>query len=242
MRFLFIVLFVLACQQAMAGEVMESYQQALDQYYIDNKGKKSSITAQDKAVKKQFGEELAKRMPAPGLKIGEKAPDFSLSNAFGKMVKLSDELRKGPVVLVFYRGAWCPLCNLHLRTLQQSLPQLKRHGAQLLTVTPQKPDRSAKQLTEKDFEFETLSDSDSQVMKDYKLYFELSDELLAVYHKLDIDLEAYNGKGRTVLPVPGSFVIDQDGIIQAMEAQTDYTKRMEPAAIITALARISSNF
>ncbi len=219
-----------------------SYQQSLDKFTEERKNKKSKASDKDKAVMEAFNQALAAKMPDPGIKVGEKAPNFTLQNAFGKTVKLHDELRKGPVVLVFYRGAWCPFCNLHLRTLQDSLPQIKHHGAQLITISPQKPGRAAKQFTESDFQFEALSDSDSKVMKDYKLYFEVTEDLQAVYHKFGVDLEDYNGKDRAVLPVPGSFVIDQDGIVRAMQAQTDYKKRMEPALIISALKDISANF
>jgi peroxiredoxin len=236
------ILLLLSSQSLSAVEQVPSYQQSLDKFMAERKAKKSSMTAADKAVMKNFFAQLAKDLPAPGIKVGEKAPDFILNNAFGKTVKLSDELRKGPVVLVFYRGAWCPFCNLHLHALQKTLPQIKHYGAQLMTVSPQKPDKSAKQFTEDQFTFEVLSDSDSQVMRDYRLYFEMSKPMIELYKGFDVDLEDYNGEGRTVLPVPGSFVIDQDGVVQAMQAQTDYKKRMEPKAIISALQKIAANF
>ena len=115
---------------------------------------------------------------------------------------------------------------------------MKKYDAQLVLVTPQTPDKSAEQIRKDKYTFEVLSDLDSQVMKDYHLYFELPDELLAVYKKHGLDIEAFNGEGRVVLPVPGSFVIDQQGIIRAMYAETDYKKRMEPSEIISALERI----
>jgi peroxiredoxin len=124
---------------------------------------------------------------------------------------------------------------MHLHVLQESLPEMKKLGAQLITVTPQKPDKSIEQFREKGYPFEVLSDLDSKVMKDYKLYFELPADLVDVYKKHGLDIEAFNGEGRNVLPVPGSFVIDTNGIVRAMYADTDYKKRMEPSAIIEAL-------
>jgi peroxiredoxin len=139
------------------------------------------------------------------------------------------------VVLVFYRGAWCPFCNLHLRTLYPQLPAIEARGAQLLLVTPQQPDKSRAQLQTSGYNFEVLSDLDSAVMKAYKLYFELDPELVQVYRAHDLVVEDFNGPGRNVLPVPGTFVIDRNGTVRAMHADTDYKQRMEPADIIRAL-------
>jgi peroxiredoxin len=179
-------------------------------------------------------------MPSPGLAPGDKAPDFTLPNALGQDVSLSDALRRGPVVLTFYRGAWCPYCNLELRALQESLPAFEQRGATLIAVTPQKPDKSREQIQKESYGFEILSDLDSAVMKKYKLYFELPKDLAALYReKFGIDVEAYNGEGRAVLPVPGTFVLDRDGIVRAAYANTDYTQRMEPADIVAALDKIA---
>jgi len=221
-----------------AADMAASYQESLDQYMHESKSSSSPFSEEDIAVMKKAAMMLSKSMPDPGLKTGDHAPDFNLKNAFGKKVNLQAELKKGPVVLVFYRGAWCPFCNMHLHALKKSLPQFKKLGAQLIAVTPQTPDKSAGQIKKDKFPFEVLSDLNSQVMKDYRLYFELPDDLIAVYKKHKIDIEAFNGKGRAVLPVPGTFVINQQGIVIAKQAETDYKKRMEPADIIKALQKI----
>ena len=216
------------------------YKQSLNQYMEKSKEEKSPFSSSDMAVMKKAGEDLASSMPSPGIKVGEKAPDFVLNNAFGKSVSLKDKLKEGPVVLVFYRGAWCPFCNMHLHALQENLSEFKKYGAQLITITPQTPDKSAAQLKEKGYPFEVLSDLDSKVMKDYKLYFELPADLVEVYKKHGLDIEAFNGKDRNVLPVPGSFVIDTNMIVRAMHADTDYKERMEPSAIIDALKKMKN--
>ena len=221
-----------------AADELPSYNESLEQYMEASKKEKSPFSSGDMAVMEQAGQDLASSMPDPGIKVGQKAPDFVLNNAFGKPVSLKEKLSEGPVVLVFYRGAWCPFCNMHLHVLQKSLPEFERYGAQLVTITPQLPDKSVEQLTEKGYPFEVLSDLDSKVMKDYKLYFELPADLVEVYKKHGLDIEAFNGKDRNVLPIPGSFVIDSDGIVRAMHAETDYKKRMEPSAIIDALKKI----
>jgi len=232
------MLLLLATSGIAAADELPSYQQSLDQYMEKSAKEKSPLSSSDMAVMKNAGKDLASSMPAPGIKVGEKAPDFVLNNALGKSVSLKDKLKQGPVVLVFYRGSWCPFCNMHLHVLQESLPEFKKYGAQLITITPQTPDKSVEQFKQKGYPFEVLSDLDSKVMKDYRLYFELPADLVDVYKKHDLDIEAFNGKDRNVLPVPGSFVIDNYGVVQAMHADTDYKKRMEPSAIIEALKTI----
>ena len=113
----------------------------------------------------QAAEDLAKTMPNPGLKVGAKAPTFTLNNPYGKPVELNKMLRKGPVILVFYRGAWCPYCNLELKTLKEALPGFKKYGATIVAVTPQTPDKSLAQVTQDGYPFEILSDLDDRVMK-----------------------------------------------------------------------------
>lgn len=198
-----------------------------------------SLTEADRAVMNEAQRDLARRMPSPGLETGERAPDFTLPNAFGQPVHLYERLAQGPVVLTFYRGAWCPYCNLELHTLRQSLPAFRRHGAQLIAVTPQQPDKSREQIRKDGYPFEILSDLDSEVMRDYRLYFQVSPPLVELYKKrFGLDLAEYNGKDRYVLPVPGTFVIDRDGIVRAAHANVDYRQRMEPAAIVDALKRL----
>lgn len=223
---------------AMNAQATESYAKALDKMMADMAKQSSPFTKEDRNVMAQAGERLASSMPSPGVAVGQLAPDFTLTDAFGEKINLRQTLKKGPVILVFYRGAWCPFCNLHLHTLKQSLPDFKKYQAQLITITPQKPDKSAAQIKKTDLPFTVLSDLDSQVMKDYGLYFELESQLVSIYKRVGLDVEAFNGKGRTVLPVPGTFVIDQQGIVQAMQADTDYKKRMEPDAIIQALKKL----
>ncbi len=129
------------------GPPVASYQADLEAFQAERAAAGGpGFSAADRALMQQAGADLARAMPAPGLRIGELAPDFTLPNAKGEPVRLSERLTRGPVVLSFYRGAWCPYCNLQLRGLQQSLPAFKRLGAQLIAVTPQQPDRSLAQV------------------------------------------------------------------------------------------------
>jgi len=197
------------------------------------------ISEQDMAVMNKAAADLAAQMPNPGIKVGAKAPDFSLMNPNGKTVKLSSMLKKGPVILTFYRGAWCPYCNLQLHQLKEALPQFKKHGASLVAITPQTPDKSLGQFKQDGFPFEVLSDMDYKVIKSYNLLWEVSPELDAVYKRaFGLDVAAYNGPGRLGLPIPGTFVIDRTGIVRAAFADTNYKKRMEPADILAALQKL----
>lgn len=195
----------------------------------------SPFSADDMNIMKSSAEKLARDFPEPGLKTGDKAPAFSLPNAYGKTITLSSLLNNGPVVLVFYRGAWCPFCNLHLHALQKSLPAFKKYNAQLVTITPQKPDKSITQLQKDKFNFEVLSDLDNSVMTAYNMLYQLDEELVKVYKKHGLDVEDFNGEGRTVLPVPGTYIIDQKSVIRGVHADVDYKQRMEPVAIIDVL-------
>lgn len=236
---LFIILLFCVMSSVQASEISVSYSELLKKYTDESKKNKSPFSEEDMQIMQQAATELQASMPDPGLKTGAKAPAFTLTNAFGKPVSLQQKLANGPVVLVFYRGAWCPFCNLHLRALQQAVPEMKKYQAELILVTPQKPDKSAEQIKKDQYTFEVLSDLDSQVMKDYKLYFELPEKLNAVYIKHGLDVESFNGKGRAVLPVPGAYIIDQKGVIVLSQADADYKKRIEPSEIIKTLKSIA---
>lgn len=200
------------------------------------------VNQQDMAVMTKAAKDLAVQMPDPGIKVGEKAPNFSLKNPNGKMISLSTMLKKGPVILTFYRGAWCPYCNLQLHQLTESLPQFKKYGATIVAVTPQQPDQTSAQFKADGYPFEVLSDLDYQVIKSYKLYWEVSSELDAAYkHAFGLDVSKFNGKDRRGLPIPGTFVIDKNAVVRAAFADTDYKKRMEPADIMLVLQQISKN-
>ncbi len=199
----------------------------------------AKLSEEDKSILREASAKMMEKIKDPGLKTGDKAPLFDLYNAYGKKISLGKELTKGPVILVFYRGSWCPYCNLHLKVLNDTLPEFKKYGAQLVTVTPQTPDRSAEQFKKDGYLFEVLTDADYKVMKSYNLYFEPQKERLDVYKKIGLNIEDYNGEGRSGLPVPGTFVIDQSGIIKAVHAKASYWERMEPMKIVEVLRAIT---
>lgn len=173
---------------------------------------------------------------APGLRVGDRAPDFTLPGALGRPVSLSSLLAEGPVVLTFYRGEWCPYCNLQLQALQSALPNFAALGASLVAISPQAPDHSLS-LTEKhELGFPVLSDIDQEVIKAYKVQFTLTGDLedlqVNVFHN---DPREQNANHSRSLPVPATFVVDQAGIVRYAFVPADWRIRAEPADILAAL-------
>ncbi|MFI8962381.1 peroxiredoxin-like family protein [Streptomyces sp. NPDC053493] len=198
--------------------------------------RRQQIPAEVRAVMDRAGEELAASGQAErALAVGDRAPRFTLASATGEAVSLDALLADGPVVLTFYRGAWCPYCNIALRSLQQHHADISARGARLVAVSPQIPDESMS-LTEKHgLAFDVLSDIGSDTAKQYGLAFDLPDDLAAVYDKLGFDLQRVNGGHPRTLPLPATYVIDRDGIIRWAFVHADYTTRAEPADILAAL-------
>jgi peroxiredoxin len=173
---------------------------------------------------------------ASSLHEGALAPDFTLPNVDGRPVTLSALLAEGPVVLTFYRGEWCPYCNLQLRAFQAILPEIRELDATLVAVSPQTPDNSLATAEKKGLTFPVLSDAGNQVARRYGLVFSLSETLRVV----NPDLRAYNGDDSWELPMPGTFVIAPHGTAQLAFVDADWTKRLEPSAILDALRRLAN--
>jgi peroxiredoxin len=172
------------------------------------------------------------------LQVGEQAPEFTLPNTRGESVSLSSLLENGPVVLNFYRGAWCPYCNLELKALHDALPEITALGASLVSISPNVLEKSAAFAAENPFGFDILSDVDNVVAKKYRLVFTLSDKLRPIYAQFGIDLPAFDGNERFELPMPATYVLHSDGTIAADFVYEDYTQRMEPSAIIECLEKV----
>ena len=169
------------------------------------------------------------------LGAGDLAPEFTLPNARGEEIRLTDLLSRGPVVVNIYRGGWCPYCNLELRALKEKLPKIEALGASLVAIAPEKPDKAAETTVRHDLEFEVLSDLGNQVSRQFGLVFTLPESIRAIYASFGTDLPAYNGDERFELPLPATYVIRPDGQIAYAFVDADYTRRMEPAEIIEVL-------
>jgi peroxiredoxin len=169
------------------------------------------------------------------LKAGDTVPNFMLPDAHGDCVSFVDTLEHGPVVLSFYRGGWCPYCNLELQALQQALPQIKELGAQLMAISPELPDQTLSTAEKHALAFTVLSDQGNRVARAFGIVVTLPEALRSIYTKFGIDLPAWNGDDSFELPMPATYVIGRNGIVRDAFVNTDYTQRMEPERILDIL-------
>ena len=160
-----------------------------------------------------------------GLFIGSKAPDFKAKDQNDNDIKLKDLLKKGKVVLVFYRGQWCPYCNRQLSALQDSLQFIIEKGATLLAVSPEKTEMIDKTIEKTKAEYSILHDKDMKIMKAYDVEFEVPENTVTRYRNSGIDLEKANGENGKYLPVPAVYIIDQESTVRYRFFDKDYKKR-----------------
>jgi peroxiredoxin len=179
---------------------------------------------------------LDQGVPTDSIKAGDLLEPFALDDANGTLVGLDQITETGPAVIVFYRGGWCPYCNLALRTYQRELlPQLEDFGARLVAISPQSPDQSLSTAEKAGLEFSVLSDPGSRLAQRIGIAFQQSEEVLEAQHKLGLDLAQVNAEGATFLPRPTVLVVDQDRTVRFVDVQPDYTARTEVADIVAAL-------
>lgn len=167
-----------------------------------------------------------KAQTAPeGLFISSKAPDFKAKDQNGNEIRLKDLLKKGKVVLVFYRGNWCPYCNKELSRLQDSLSLIQAKGATLLAVSPEKPEGISQTTEKTKAEYPILHDEGLKIMKAYDVAFEVPENTITRYKNAGLDIEKNNGSNGKYLPVPAVYVIDQEQTVRYRFFDTDYKKR-----------------
>jgi peroxiredoxin len=160
-----------------------------------------------------------------GLFLNSKAPDFKAKDQNGNDVRLKDLLKKGKVVLVFYRGEWCPYCNKHLKRLEDSLQLIVAKGATLVAVSPEQPESIAKTVEKTKAEYAVLHDENLKIMKAYEVEFELPENALKRYRNGGIKIDEVNGKNGNYLPIPATYIIDKEGNIVYRFFNQDYKKR-----------------
>ncbi|PIB34089.1 redoxin [Reichenbachiella sp. 5M10] len=174
------------------------------------------------------------------IQVGQKAPAFELPNAEGKLESLDSLLAKGPLVLTFYRGSWCPYCNLQLRALQARLDEIHALGATLVAISPQVPDGSMSKNEITEMDFTVLSDQDAKTASQYGIAWEVP-AFLKEHMRVDrnLDLETINNGNSSILPIPATFIIGQDGVVLWNYVNVDYRTRSEPEEIIDVLKNMS---
>jgi len=176
------------------------------------------------------------------IKKGDKAPDFTLPNAVGESVSLYAELEKGPVILTWYRGSWCPYCNLQLHDYQKSLDTIAAAGAQLIAVSPELPDSALSWKEKEELVFAVLSDLGNKVGHEYGIVYRIPDGISAGYVAGGRnDLTEYNGDDSLELPLAVTYVIDSDGTVAYSFVDPDYRKRAETSEVVEVVSQLAAD-
>ena len=189
-----------------------------------------------KGVDETIAQAKAFQEGANALNLDQNAPRFELPNQHGEQVLLDELLAKGPVVITFYRGSWCPYCNLQLKALQSRLPEIHALGAQLVAISPQAPDGSMSENDIRNMDFVVLSDQNADVAASYGVAWQVPAFLLDhMREDRGLDLESLNNGNGSILPIPATFVLDNQGKVTWRYVDVDYRTRSEPQDIINAL-------
>ena len=182
-------------------------------------------------VLEAFGKSIedlkTKNIEEKSIKIGETITNFSLKNAKNEVVNSSDILKNGKMIIAFYRGSWCPYCNLELKALQEKISEFKEKNATLVAISPQSPDNSLTVIEKHHLTFEVLTDKDNVFAKQLGIVFELQDFVLPYYHALGIDLSSFNENADNSLPIPAVFVVNESSKIIYKFADANYMNRID---------------
>ena len=217
-----------------------SLQTRLDAFKADFKSGKAPYFAPPEihpVMERATAELVASGQAARALKAGDVAPEFTLNDPDGKPVSSVELLKHWPIVISFYRGVWCPYCNLELTALEEALPSFKAEGASLVAISPQNAVNSRKSVRTNKLSFPILSDAHNDVAAAFGIRFALPDYLVALYKNLKNDLPAFNGDDSWTLPMPARYVVGQDGTILYSEVNPDYTHRPEPRDMLPVLRK-----
>lgn len=193
------------------------------------------VPPERQAIMERHITELQNGLAKTALKAGDHAPEIVLSNAVGKTVHVGALLKRGPVIVTFYRGGWCPFCNLELKAFEQALPEIKAAGASLVAISPEKPDDALSTAEKNALSFEVLSDVGQKVGRAFGLVYVFTEELKRAYEGFGLDIPAKNGADEWALPISATYLIGQDGKIVYAYTDADYRDRADPHEVLRAL-------
>lgn len=202
--------------------------------FADNSAKRHPGAAQD-IMKNAISVLEATNILENAIKTGDSFPDFTLPNAKGEYITLSNLLKEGKVVLTFYRGGWCPYCNIALKALQNALPEIKEKGASLVAITPETPDNTLSTQDKNELDFEVLTSKNNELARSLGLVYKLPEDLVSLYTKFGIDLIESQGNSANELPIAATYIIEQNGKVSYHFLAEDYKLRADPLAIIAVL-------
>lgn len=217
-----------------------SLQAKLDAFKADFEAGKLAFKAPPEVIAtmhRATAELIASGAAGRALRAGDTAPAFTLPDPDGNPVASEHLLARGPLVVSFYRGVWCPYCNMELQALEAARAEFAALGASLVAISPQTPVNSRKSVRDNGLGFPILSDSGNAVAAAFGLRFALPDYLVALYQQLRNELPTFNGDDSWTLPMPARYVIGTDGTILYAEVNPDYTRRPEPEDMLPALRR-----
>lgn len=163
---------------------------------------------------------------------GQKLPACNLTNALNQPISSAELLSKGPLLIMFYRGSWCPFCNLALHSMQQILPDLKQKGVRFVAISPELPDTSLTTVEKQTLEFEVLSDIGNEYARTLGVVYKQPDSLKAVQKHFGTDLKERNGDDSNEVPVPTTLLVDTAGVVRRTFIEPDFTKRVEPQTVL----------
>ncbi len=186
-------------------------------------------------MKQAIDDLVASEMIQKALKTGDQLPEIVLGNALGNQVNVNDILKESKVVIAFYRGNWCPYCNIQLRALEQAVPEFEAKGAKLVVIGTELPDNSLTTTEKNELTFEVLSDIDMIVARSMNLVYQLPTALQELYKKFGIDLETNQGNENQELPIAATYVVEQNGTISYHFLEEDYKLRADPQDILNVL-------
>ncbi len=221
-----------------------SLQDKLDAFRADFKAGKPPFNAPPEihpVMERATAELIASGQAGRAIKAGERAPHFNLQDQDGNDVSSAALLVKGPLVVTFYRGVWCPYCNIELQAINEVLPKIQAYGATVVAISPQTPVNSRKSVRSNELGFPVLSDVNGQTGAAFGLRFALPDYLIELYKNLKNDLPAFNNDPSWTLPMPARYVIGQDGIVLYSEVNPDYTRRPDPSDMFPVLEKATAN-
>ena len=175
------------------------------------------------------------------LKAGDTVPDFVLTDSDRNEVALKDLLAKGPVVLTFYRGVWCPYCNIELKALEEVAEDIRARGATLIAISMQGPADSRKSQKDNGLSFPILTDKYGELADKFGIRWTLQDYVVPIHQGFGVELPRIHGDGQWNLPMPARYVIDTDGTVAYAEVNPDYTRRPEPADLFPVLDKLAAS-
>jgi peroxiredoxin len=183
-------------------------------------------------IKKTTDDFIATFNPANAIQVGDKLPAFKLSDATGKEVDSADLLANGPLLINFYRGNWCPFCNIALKGYQDKLEEITAKGAIFIAISPELPDESLTTKEKLELKFTVLSDKGNVFAKKLGILFQQPEEMKSVLGTLGVDFKARNGDDSLVVPVPATILVDKSGIVRNTFIDPDYAHRLEPSTAV----------